>query len=212
MTKIRFIGDVHGKFSRYKDVIKDVPVSMQVGDMGVGFYRYDYIEDRRVMTNNPPYDAMSKGNHSFIRGNHDNPQICEKQKYWIPDGTYENSVFCIGGASSIDKHLRTEGMDWWPDEELNYNALDSINQKYLEDKPRYMMTHECPISISNILVDRKYGSPTDTPKVFEMMFEAHKPELWIFGHWHKSFDKTILGTRFICLNELEYIDLEIEDE
>jgi hypothetical protein len=39
------------------------------------------------------------------------------------------------------------------------------------------------------------------------MWNFYKPETWIFGHWHLSFDKVISGTRFICLNELDAIDL-----
>lgn len=37
---MRFIGDVHGKFKSYKTLIKDIPMSIQVGDMGVGFKKY----------------------------------------------------------------------------------------------------------------------------------------------------------------------------
>jgi hypothetical protein len=40
------------------------------------------------------------------------------------------------------------------------------------------------------------------------MFIGHKPKLWIFGHWHVPFDEVIAGTRFICLPELAYIDID----
>jgi predicted phosphodiesterase len=44
---------------------------------------------------------------------------------------------------------------------------------------------------------------TATSSLAQQMYTIHKPDLWIFGHHHKSFDETIGGTRFICLNELE---------
>jgi hypothetical protein len=54
MTSIRFIGDVHGKWKQYKNIIKDVPVTRQVGDFGVGFMKWDLHEMVRVPTSNPP--------------------------------------------------------------------------------------------------------------------------------------------------------------
>jgi len=208
--KIRFIGDVHGKFTPYKNIIKDVPVSMQVGDMGVGFFREDYISGQRIPETNPPFDVMERGDHTYIRGNHDNPAVCRRQKHWIPDGTMKNNVFCVGGAVSIDKEYRVEGLTWWPDEELSHQELLTVYDDYVKLKPRYVMTHETPSCISDMFGLRKYPIMSNTPKALEYMWEEHKPDVWVFGHWHLSFDRVIMGTRFICLNELEYIDLEIE--
>ena len=211
VKKIRFIGDVHGKYNRYKKLIKDVPVSMQVGDMGVGFRGFSDINSITYLTN-PPFDSMEKGDHHYIRGNHDNPGACKQQKHWIPDGTVHNGVFCSGGAASIDRAWRTEGLDWWEDEELSYSDAMKVFDSYTDSKPRYVMTHDCPPSISDMLVKSKMQLGGVTTNLMGNMFEAHKPELWIFGHWHTSFDKVVLGTRFICLNELEHIDLEIEEK
>lgn len=208
--KIRFIGDVHGKFYEYKQIIKDVDCSMQVGDMGVGFFRYDYHEDKKVAVNNPPYDAMCKGDHKYIRGNHDNPEVCKRQTHWIPDGTMYNGVFCVGGANSIDRHMRTEGLDWWADEELSYSDSLKVFDSYVNTKPDYVMSHDCPEFLYSYMVSHRYGKQSSTSVLLQNMFEAHKPKVWIFGHHHKSFDMTILGTRFICLKEHEFIDMEIE--
>ena len=108
----KLVGDVHGKFHRYEKLIKDCDASIQVGDFGVGFF---YIfGDHRVPMANPPYDSIKKGNHRFIRGNHDNPDVCRRQSYWIPDGTIEDHVLFVGGAHSIDRHIRTEGRTGGP--------------------------------------------------------------------------------------------------
>jgi Icc-related predicted phosphoesterase len=42
-----------------------------------------------------------------------------------------------------------------------------------------------------------------------MMFQEHQPKLWVFGHHHQSKDVQINGTRFVCLNELETMTLEL---
>ena len=99
---IRFFGDVHGKFGRYKNLLDSCPYpSIQVGDMGVGFLRWPHGDP----SPNPPYDRMVAGGHRFIRGNHDSPKVCAKHSQCIPDGTIEDDVMFIGGALSIDRHL-----------------------------------------------------------------------------------------------------------
>lgn len=199
---MRFIGDVHGKFNIYCDIIRDCPTSIQVGDMGVGF------------DENPPFDSMSKGKHYFIRGNHDNPEECKKNKYWIKDGSCEflpdlGHTMFIGGADSIDKAYRIEGLSWWRDEQLSHAEFERIYDKYVTVRPDVMVTHDCPFFIYHYPHLNKVWHNADdrTAKAFDFFYHEHKPKLWVFGHHHKSFDMTINGTRFICLDELEYKDI-----
>lgn len=214
---IRFIGDVHGKWDRYKNIIKEVDTSIQVGDMGVGFFKkgIDPVSglNIKIPTSNPPYNAIMEGNHRCIRGNHDNPQVIAQQKYYIPDGHYENDMMFIGGATSIDKMYRTEGYDWWSDEEVT--DWKPIKEKYLDLKPKIMVTHECPEHIVDLWLKvfnkTKFNDLSMTRHVLNELWLAHRPKLWVYGHWHKSFDKVVDGTRFICLAELEYKDIDIQE-
>ena len=199
MSVVRFIGDVHGKFDRYHNIIKDAPCSIQVGDMGVGFPGLG-----------SPKTAGT--DHYFIRGNHDNPATCKVMRQWILDGSIMRGVYCLGGASSIDRAYRTEGVTWWPDEELSYNELQIRINDYAILKPDVVCTHECPESIANEIITRfcmpKIDCGSRTRPALERMFSAHKPRLWIFGHWHVSARFERDGTIFQCLNELEYVDVE----
>lgn len=212
--KVRFIGDVHGKFKRYREIIRDIPASIQVGDMGVGFkaLRGGEIVDLA----NPPFDAMSEGDHLFIRGNHDNPEVCKKHQFHIPDGTYlDNKIFCLGGAVSIDRQWRTEGLDWWPDEELSNEELDRLVHKYFSIKPDIVVTHDCPESIANQIMGAfnkvKIEDGSRTRQALEIMFHKHQPKLWVFGHWHHSLNFMSGGTNFRCLGELEYEDYDVDE-
>ena len=211
--KVRLIGDVHGKFKSYEKLIKDVPVSLQLGDMGVGFKGLRGGEI--VNLSNPPYDSISKGNHRFIRGNHDNPEVCKKQDYWIPDGSCFKGMFCLGGAVSIDKAWRTEGLDWWPDEEASYEELQDYIDKYELIKPDIVCTHDCPESIAGELMmvfnRTKIDDGSRTRQALERMLYIHQPKEWYFGHWHTSIQFKSGNTIFQCLNELEYKDIEIND-
>lgn len=208
--KKTFIGDCHGKYDRYGKILKTCQNSIQVGDMGVGFFRENAWDGELIPYANPPYDRMVEGGHRFIRGNHDNPNVCKRHTQWIPDGTIEDGVMFIGGALSIDRAMRVEGRSWWAEEELNYGELNDLAGKYLQEKPRVMVTHDCPETVANHLFNTtKIFDPSRTRQAFDGMWENHKPELWIFGHWHDHRNVEIMGTRFICLAELQTMELEI---
>ncbi|TIN83080.1 metallophosphoesterase [Mesorhizobium sp.] len=211
MTTVRLIGDVHGKFGRYRELIRYVPFSIQAGDMGVGFRGYRHGELKWLT--NPPYDAMSEGRHLFIRGNHDNPDVCSRHDYWIKDGTTVEGIYCLGGAVSIDRAWRTEGLDWWSDEECSYADLERMIDEYSALKPEIVVTHECPESIANEMLSafgrKKFEDGSRTRQALERMFHLHQPREWYFGHWHVSLRFMSGRTTFQCLNELEYADVEI---
>lgn len=217
--KVRLIGDVHGKFGKYRSILTRTPYpTIQVGDMGVGFFQWPHGEP----SVNPPYDKMVEGGHRFIRGNHDNPAVCKRHTQFIPDGTVEGTTMFIGGAVSIDKAFRVEGFSWWPDEELSYQELDALVQKYIEVKPETMITHECPEEMAEALIQaqalftgKKSGMKLEpewssrTRQAFQQMWSAHSPKLWVFGHWHYPFDHVLRGTRFVCLGELQTMDVDL---
>lgn len=208
---IRFIGDVHGKWSTYKKRIKGVETSIQVGDFGIGFY-YPFTE--KLIGGNPPFDQMSRGDHRFIRGNHDNPSFCRKHQYWIPDGTMvHDKIFCVGGANSVDRQWRTEGYDWWPDEELSQEQLTNVLDVYRALKPDVVVAHDIPDPAVDAVTAKhnmtKYDLPSITRQFLTIMVEEHKPSLFIHGHWHINHHTVVDGVQYIGLGELNFIDLDI---
>lgn len=214
--KTRLIGDVHGKYARYKNIIKGCTNSVQVGDLGLGFRQVAGWKAGEF-TQNPPHSVMKEDGHRFIRGNHDNPGECKKNSQWIKDGTVEGNVMFIGGAVSIDKAFRVKDYTWWEDEELSDLELDALVQRYLIVKPKVMVTHECPEDVALGIVQShiipgavKLDFPSRTRKAFQRMWSAHQPDLWVFGHWHLTLNMKLKGTEFICLNELEYVDIDFE--
>ena len=210
MKSIRFIGDVHGNWKRYKKIINDCDVSIQVGDFGVGFIS----KITEAVHSNPPYDHMKRGDHKFIRGNHDNPSVCKKHPFWIPDGTMiHDKIFCVGGAKSIDKAYRTEGYNWWPDEELEYKKLLNVYDDYEKLKPSVVVAHEMPESLTYIVCAKcnmtKLNDVSVTRLFFDNILEIHKPDLFIHGHWHVNHHTIHKGVEYIGLGELNYLDLEL---
>ena len=198
---MRFIGDVHGLFEYYLPLIEGVEKSIQVGDMGIGFGE------------ELPKISM---NHRFIRGNHDDPNKCAEIPNWIKDGTFfeEESIFCVGGAWSIDWEWRqdfemqTGRKVWWPNEEVSVPKFQTIIDRYEEVKPEVMVTHDCPTIMAEEIKSHHVWDKSKTRQALNTMFEIHKPEVWIFGHHHFDMTRDIQGTRFICLDELSVIDME----
>jgi predicted phosphodiesterase len=188
---MRYIGDVHGKMKQYVAITQGIEASIQVGDFGAGFSPLPNIDI----------------NHRFIRGNHDDPAICAKSPNWIPDGTIDNDTFFVGGAYSIDKDDRTIGRDWWDDEEISWGKLNELIDVYANVKPRIMVTHDCPRQIATTLWSFLLTGGSRTSSALQAMLEIHQPEIWLFGHYHTNINKVINGTQFICLAELEYIDI-----
>ena len=151
---------------------------------------------------------MVETNARFIRGNHDNPDVCTRHTQWIPDGTIQDDVMFIGGAFSIDRIYRNEDFNWWKNEELNEEVFSRLLEIYNTSKPTVMVTHDCPLSVIPMMHSHHWDDKSITQVFLQKMLEAHKPKLWVYGHHHKSFDVVIEGTRFVCLAELEMKDLQ----
>jgi len=220
MTILRAIGDVHGcinthhprKGVSYRDIIKGVDYSVQLGDMGFNYSGLKGVGNR----------------HMFIPGNHDNyDRLGANAVDFVPNTVDYGPValgpfvfFAVRGEWSIDIRQRIEAMNrsnqkiWWNEEELSKQEMESALNLYEEVKPSVMMTHGCPLSISEIV-----GSPgvwkyfgwdekkvTNTQYLLEYMLQTHQPKLWLFGHYHRDWTRTIGDTTFMCIDELNYVD------
>ena len=217
MTKTRLIGDIHGMVYDYKSyAISDWPHNtIQLGDFGIGFGQSDYWHES-------VNDFHSDGTHRFIRGNHDNPHMCKQEMVgYIPDGTIEDDVMFIGGAWSIDNpdappgwYRRTAEIDWWFEEECSDQEYQKIFEDYVSLKPRVMLTHDCPGTVSykmfwssGLIKGPVYYNRT--AEWLNKFYEAHQPKFWFFGHWHKTVHLKYGNTHFVCLSEIDYIDLDL---
>jgi hypothetical protein len=208
----RIIGDIHGKYEPYKKIIEGCEKSIQVGDYGVGFgsgIKRDFYSEREKFERFGPH-GWTPGPHRFIRGNHDNPEACRENPNWIPDGTIEGNVMFIGGALSIDKEWRVPNIDWWEDEEVSYNQFDMLISKAQINRPSVMITHDCPESIIPLIFKNALPIKSRTQAALDSIFNYAPPKLWIFGHWHQTMQVVINDTQFICLGELNHVDIDLE--
>lgn len=209
--KTRFIGDIHGNYIPWIAAAENSMRSVQVGDFGLGFG----TKGLAAFVDSVVIDPIP-GEHRFIRGNHDALYECKLSKNWIPDGTIEGPVMYIGGAGSIDRAWRTEGLNWWSDEELSISELDQMIETYAQAKPKVLVTHDCSEQFAKRvmmpLVNSTIDFPSRTRDAIDQMYLVKPPEVHIFGHWHHRVDyiDEQTGTRMICLGIDEYIDIDLE--
>lgn len=201
--RITIIGDVHGKTDQYQKMLRQKFVgqrTLQIGDMGIGFRGTPGLHR----------DIMGE-NHKWIRGNHDDPAKCRASVGYLGDFGYlpDDELFYIAGAFSIDRDWRTPMVSWWPDEELSFEELDKALDLYIKVKPRFVISHEAPTSAATWLLTQIAPNfrpekivTTRTGQAMGRMLDYHKPEKWIFGHYHIDRTFNFHGVDFTCVNEL----------
>lgn len=162
MARVAVAGDWHGNGQWACQVVKAVAADgvskiYQLGDFGVWPGR----EGRRYLDEVDAACAEFGVEIEFVDGNHeDHPQLLAKKKdergrgivrpriHYLPRG-YRWEVdgrtwLAVGGAASIDKAMRSEGRDWWPEEELTDAQAAAI---VAGGKADVILSHDYPASV-----------------------------------------------------------------
>ncbi|MEE9579944.1 MAG: metallophosphoesterase [Nitrosomonadaceae bacterium] len=195
-SNLRLIGDVHGNYEKYHQLLRKAESTVQLGDFGFDYQTLSNVDARQ---------------HRIVGGNHDNYDDMGNWPHFLGDyGVHSvdgfGDIFFIRGGVSIDRCMRTEGVDWWANEELNMSSCYSVVDEYTRIKPTFVVSHECPITIVPYVTASLHIIPSRTNQLLERLFGIHQPDQWVFGHYHKSWSEFMDGTRFTCLNKLECLD------
>jgi UDP-2,3-diacylglucosamine pyrophosphatase LpxH len=220
-----FIGDIHGKYRRLND---DIPKDhcrdqtiIQVGDFGIGFRKLtDELHDLSYLN-----ASLAEYNNKLlvIRGNHDNPgffngkikDIHFSNIEFLPDYSVRNvegkNILFIGGAISVDRFARKEGIDYWKDE------VFELDEKLSDFRDiQIVVTHTCPLFANPVGVTGdivQYYSKHDVTLMSQLLSERIKMsaaydlikanntiQQWIYGHFHNSAVLYHEGCKFVLLN------------
>ena len=200
--KIRIISDLHGNYLRYIELVNDPNIfgSIQLGDFGLKYLEF--------------LSEIDYKKNLVILGNHDRWDLKDKYPHFISKPEFYNlgdfNFFAIPGAYSIDSAYRTPGVDWFKEEEMTYQEGLECIELFKSVKPQTVLSHDCPEE-AFIRVCSNYISSVQsiTRQIMSNCFYHHKPKNWIFGHHHTSKKFSIEDCWFTCLDQLEYIDLEI---
>jgi hypothetical protein len=192
-----FIGDCHGKFADLKKICDSLSPRkcIQLGDMGFGFGLDEQFHACK--------------NLFFLRGNHDNPEVCRRYPNYLGDYGYldEEGVFFVSGAFSIDQAYRVEGVSWWRDEELSEPQWRRAMDLYMDKRPSIVATHDCPHDAYPFVVSAHVADQRNrTSSALSRMFQIYMPKLWVFAHHHQFKTFAIDRTQFVALGELDIWD------
>mgnify|MGYP003434407371 CR=1 FL=1 len=195
---------------------------IHVGDVGIGFHRW--YEDMWFITTIDRLLKAMKCRIKLIRGNHDNPLFWNYtynveghlswtalQVHLVKDYTVlkieGNHVLFIGGAVSIDRHERTEGVDWWKDEVVEQRSDEDL-ARLATKKIDVVITHSAPSYAYPIdsykndyypQLERDTASErTYLQKVYDVLNSVHPIKHWCYGHFHKAKTEYIWPTKFQC--------------
>lgn len=193
--KIKFVGDIHENIDEFSKILETSEDHVfQLGDLGVG---------QRHTPKRKFENLHCDQGWSFIQGNHDDPSHCMKSKFFKGRYGYDEflKMFWVSGAFS------PENQDpWWRGEQLSKKEMIDVLELWQCSMPKVMVTHSAPMFIAKEL---GFPRPTFTKSLLQDLFNFHKPDIWLFGHYHKSFKKTVAGTDFICLDKMEELVLDV---
>jgi hypothetical protein len=232
------IGDVHGKFTDLKIGIRNIlnethidgiPINfVQLGDFGLGFGHPS--EAFAELTDLDTDLCLRKSHLWVIRGNHDNPAFWTDTGYrfnnihFVRDDTILSldgkNCYFAGGAISIDRVVRKQGVNYWDSEAYIYPYTE------IEVKIDIIFTHDVYQEISNFSIhtsdivkawlekdDRLHADilaqQYELRLLYENVVSTNKLTKWYHGHYHESSICYYNGDSFTCgLAELEFKEIQ----
>lgn len=227
MSRIFFTGDTHGEIDINKLTTKKFPVQKELtredlvivlGDWG-GIWDGGN-SDRYVQK----WWKQKNFTCCWVDGNHENFDLIEKypveewnggkiqriadniihlmrgQVYTINGKTF----YVMGGAQSVDRAYRQEGVSWWPQEIPNFAEEQEgfLNLQKHGDKVNYVLTHDGPTSVLQVIYALHYASfyPSSVSNSLDATAKAIQFDRWFFGHHHAD----ISVNRYICCYQNVY--------
>ncbi len=207
--RILITGDKHGTFLPFFSLAEKIKLQKNdilliAGDAG-------YVWNENFSYGIETLQQIFPGTITFIDGNHENHallnslEICQwnggkahrvgERVYHLMRGEiysiYGNNFFTFGGARSIDKDRREEGISWWKEEEPTPEEIDYGRKQLVEnyDEIDYVITHETPLFAREYIsrfkqIDGDYHLPAHLEDWYNLIKGSSKFKKWYFGHMH----------------------------
>ena len=211
---IRFFDEHEGEYSEEDYLII-------CGDVGVcGFSASRERATREALRNLPVTVLFVDGNHEHHQNLNDYPveewnggkvhrientiiHLMRGQVYDINGTTF----FTFGGAHSVDRYMRQEGIDWFPEEIPSREEYEE-GWKNLEKtgfQVDYIISHTAPREVAAAI---GFGELSDDEielrQYLQRVADYTDFAAWYFGHFHQ--DEEVEG-QFFCLYD-DIIELE----
>ena len=219
---IYFTGDTHGGYrsifkfaNRFHLLRTDVIVIL--GDAGYNYYGGERDAEAKLhLSHVKPTILCIHGNHEIRPANIPSYKTKEWNGgiVWYEE-EYPNLLFAkdgeiytlnglnylaIGGAYSVDKHLRIRrGAGWWEDEQPSDKTKRYVEEQIRAHKVDVILSHTCPRKYipTEVFLPMVDQSTVDnsTEIWLDQIEDAVNYKAWFCGHWHT--DKRIDRIHFL---------------
>ena len=219
---IYFTGDTHGG---YRSIIKfanrfhllRTDVIVILGDAGYNYYGGERDAEAKLhLSYVKPTILCIHGNHEIRPANIPSYKTKEWNGgiVWYEE-EYPNILFAkdgeiytlnglnylaVGGAYSVDKHLRIRrGVGWWEDEQPSDKIKRYVEEQIRVHKVDVILSHTCPRKYTPTevflpMVDQ--STVDDSTEIWlDQIEESVNYKAWFCGHWHT--DKRIDRMHFL---------------
>jgi DNA repair exonuclease SbcCD nuclease subunit len=226
------IGDVHRKFDQLISKMETILEGntgvnfVQLGDFGLGFEQP--VRDWNTLN---PINELLKQSDSMlyvIRGNHDNPAFWDSgcgfhfsNITFMPDDyirEIEGKIcYFAGGAVSIDRSRRRQGVDYWCGEEYRQDPVLYLGNNKVDILFTHDVYHPCsPYSIHNseavkhfaetdkYLIEDLTESQVSMKILYDGILKTNPNFVWYHGHYHQSHVTNNNEQITHSLSELEF--------
>ncbi|MCL2705503.1 MAG: metallophosphoesterase [Spirochaetaceae bacterium] len=224
-------GDTHGgiDISKLSDKYFKEQTSLTKQDYLIIAGDFGFIWEKKVQEYWVNWFEGKNFTTLFVDGNHENFDLINsyKTELWNNGKIHKISnsikhltrgqiftidnrkIFSFGGARSIDKALRREGVSWWKEEmpsKEEYNeAIENLNKN--DWKVDYIITHTAPTSIIHVMeTDHEvYNKENELSDFLEEIEKKVKYKKWFFGHYH--LDKNINNKCYALYQNIIKLDI-----
>lgn len=204
---IHITGDTHGEQARIPLIEAQAPVCpgdilIVCGDFGY-LFRNDEAEHRFL-------DQLAARDYTicFVDGNHEDFDALEAlpEEDWMGGRVHRlrpnilhlmrgyvftlegKTFFTMGGAYSVDRHTRTPGRSWWPqelprDEEYRRAAAALLARNMQVD---YILTHTMPAEAIRRMGCFPDPHDAELTGFLEWVMYETRYTGWFCGHWHQD--------------------------
>jgi len=223
--KILLVGDTHGDYGQIHYARKVATLArcemiIQLGDFS---YYWCGVDKTHGWADPDKYPAVPV---IWLPGNHEDWHMIEQLPVGIPNEhgvTYLGRVnllildglkiLTVGGAYSVDQYDRIEGVDYFPQEEINQADIYKATSFGEVD---IMLSHDAPttqtLELHLIDMARRWGfvegrihpkleaGSRRSREAIEAIVDEVKPKLLVHGHYHHQYGDVYMNTQVIGLH------------
>lgn len=217
-TKLVVAGDWHGESKPAARALTTAAAMgaeavLQLGDFGIwpgpSGERYLQMLERMVHRTGVPI-LFVDGNHEDFPQLYSHPVLPSGVRrvragvLHLPRGfvwSWAGTRFAaLGGATSVDRSVRRQGVSWWPEERITVGDVARLHHNLQGGRVDVLVTHDAPAEALLPLGDRSWIPEAElrdaavSRRLLSNAVDVASPQLLLHGHYHQRCDRQAVST------------------